>query len=65
MEPLDAKAPKTAAQKKAILDKVRLPEDWKMALADELTSENMDNLRAFLKEAYQSPDSIYPSATDV
>ena len=63
MEPLDAKAPKTAAQKKAILDKVRLPEDWKMALADELTSENMDNLRAFLKEAYQSPDSIYPPAS--
>ncbi|MGP5104038.1 uracil-DNA glycosylase [Psychrobacter celer] len=62
MEHLDAKAAKTAAQKKAILDKVRLPEDWKMALADELTSENMDNLRAFLKEAYQSPDSIYPPA---
>lgn len=62
MESLDAKAPKTAAQKKAILDKVRLPEDWKMALADELTSENMDNLRAFLKEAYQSPGSVYPPA---
>ncbi|MDV2860257.1 uracil-DNA glycosylase [Psychrobacter sp. CAM01] len=62
MESLDAKSPKTAAQKKAILDKVRLPEDWKMALADELTSENMDKLRTFLKKAYQSSDSIYPPA---
>lgn len=53
---------KTAAQKQAILDKVRLPEDWKAALADELTSDNMDTLREFLKEAYQSGDSIYPPA---
>ncbi len=53
---------KTAAQKQAILDKVRLPEDWKAALADELTSDNMDTLREFLKEAYQSNDSIYPPA---
>lgn len=53
---------KTAVQKQAILDKVRLPEDWKAALADELTSDNMDTLREFLKEAYQSGDSIYPPA---
>ncbi|WP_201596510.1 uracil-DNA glycosylase [Psychrobacter fulvigenes] len=53
---------KTAAQKQAILDKVRLPEDWKAALADELTSDNMDTLREFLKEAYQSGDSVYPPA---
>lgn len=53
---------KTAEQKKAILDNVRLPEDWKLALEDELTSDNMDNLRAFLKQAYQSGDSIYPPA---
>lgn len=53
---------KTEAQKQAILDNVRLPEDWKTALADELTSDNMDNLRAFLKQAYQSGDSVYPPA---
>ena len=54
---------KTAAQKQAILDKVRLPEDWKAALADELTSDNMDTLREFLKEVYQSGDSVYPPAS--
>ncbi|WP_350558757.1 uracil-DNA glycosylase [Psychrobacter sp. CAL346-MNA-CIBAN-0220] len=54
--------PKTAAQKQAILDNVRLPNDWKMALVDELTSDNMDDLRAFLKQAYQSDESIYPPA---
>lgn len=59
---LPAAPTKTSEQKKAILDKVRLPEDWKMALADELTSENMDTLRAFLKQAYQSDNSIYPPA---
>ncbi len=53
---------KTAAEKKAILDNVRLPVDWKMALEDELTSDNMDELRAFLKEAYQSNTSVYPPA---
>ena len=53
---------KTAAEKQAILDNVKLPEDWKRALADELTSENMDDLREFLKQAYQSDDSIYPPA---
>ncbi len=55
-------ATKTAAEKKEILDKVKLPEDWKKALEDELTSENMDELREFLKQAYQSNDSIYPPA---
>jgi uracil-DNA glycosylase len=53
---------KTVEQKQAILDKVRLPEDWKVALADELTSTNMDDLREFLQHAYQSNDSIYPPA---
>ena len=56
------KPSKTAAQKQAILDKVRLPADWKNALADALTSDNMDGLREFLKQAYQSDDSIYPPA---
>lgn len=58
----DLTTEKTAAQKQAILDNVRLPEDWKLALEGELTSDNMDNLRAFLKQAYQSNDSIYPPA---
>jgi uracil-DNA glycosylase len=53
---------KTAEQKQAILNNVRLPEDWKLALINELTSDNMDDLRAFLKQAYQSNDSIYPPA---
>ncbi len=53
---------KTAAEKKAILDKVQLPEDWKLALEDELTSNNMDDLRVFLKQAYQSDTSVYPPA---
>lgn len=53
---------KSDAKKQAILDKVKLPDDWKNALADELTSSNMDELRAFLKQAYQSGDSIYPPA---
>lgn len=62
-EPADNKmTEKTVAEKKAILDNVRLPEDWKLALADELTSDNMDDLRAFLKQAYQSTDGIYPPA---
>ena len=56
------KTTKTAQQKQEILDKVRLPEDWKTALADELTSDNMDNLRAFLKHAYSSEVSVYPPA---
>ena len=53
---------KTVAEKQAILDNVKLPEDWKRALADELTSENMDILREFLKQAYQSDASVYPPA---
>jgi uracil-DNA glycosylase len=49
MELFDEKTTKTSEQKQAILDNVRLPEDWKTALAEELTSHNMDDLRAFLK----------------
>jgi len=62
MELFDEKTTKTPEQKQAILDNVRLPTDWKTALAEELTSENMDKLRAFLKEAYQSEESVYPPA---
>lgn len=59
---ISATTTKTAAEKQAILDKVRLPEDWKQALAEELTSENMDAIRDFLKHAYQSDVSVYPPA---
>lgn len=57
-----ATSQKTAAEKEAILAKVRMPEDWKAALADELTSDNMDNIRAFLKQEYQAGKTIYPPA---
>lgn len=53
-------AEKTDQQKQQILSKVKLPEDWKTALADELTSENMDNLRDFLREEYSAGKTIYP-----
>lgn len=59
-EVITVKTDKSAAQKQAILDKVKLPEDWKQALGDVLTSDNMDNLREFLKQTYQADDSIYP-----
>ena len=62
MELFDEQTTKTPEQKQAILDNVRLPTDWKTALAEELTSENMDKLRTFLKEAYQSEESVYPPA---
>lgn len=57
-----ATSQKTAAEKEAILAKVRMPEDWKAALADELTSDNMDNIRSFLKQEYQAGKTIYPPA---
>ncbi|WP_131667233.1 uracil-DNA glycosylase [Psychrobacter pygoscelis] len=53
---------KTNAEKEAILANVRMPEDWKSALADELTSDNMDNLRTFLRQEYQAGKTIYPPA---
>ncbi|PIE48059.1 MAG: uracil-DNA glycosylase [Gammaproteobacteria bacterium] len=56
---------KSAEQKKAILDKVQLPNDWKQALADELTSDNMDNLRAFLRAEYAKGKTIYPPANQI
>lgn len=64
MDLFDAAGPsqKTAAEKEAILAKVRMPEDWKAALAEELTSDNMDNIRAFLKQEYQAGKTIYPPA---
>lgn len=56
---------KTEQQKKEILDKVQLPEDWKNALTDELLSENMDALREFLRSEYQAGESVYPPANQI
>ncbi len=44
----------------ATLQKVQLPDDWKMALADILLSPTMDNLRSFLKNEYTQGKTIYP-----
>lgn len=51
---------KTAQEKEAILARVQMPEDWKQALAEELTSTNMDKLRDFLKQQYQDKKVVYP-----
>ncbi len=56
---------KSEAEKQAILARVQMPEDWKLALIDELTSQNMDNLREFLKQEYGSGKSIYPKASQM
>lgn len=48
-------------EQQAILDKVKLPDDWKQALADELTSDNMASIREFLKQAYSDGKTIYPA----
>lgn len=53
---------KSEEEKQAILAKVKMPEDWKVALADELTSDNMDQLRTFLRSEYQAGKTIYPPA---
>ncbi|MDO4441182.1 MAG: uracil-DNA glycosylase [Moraxella sp.] len=44
----------------AKLNKVQLPDDWKVALAPFLLSETMDNLRAFLQSEYAQNKTIYP-----
>lgn len=50
-------------EKQAILEKVRMPDDWKNALAEELTSDNMDNIRQFLKQEYTAGKTLYPPAS--
>lgn len=50
-------------EQQAILANVRMPDDWKKALADELLSQNMDNIRAFLKTQYGEQKTIYPPAS--
>ncbi|MFD1133152.1 uracil-DNA glycosylase [Psychrobacter sanguinis] len=42
-----------------------MPEDWKLALADELTSQNMDNLREFLRQEYSAGKTIYPKGSQM
>lgn len=42
------------------LQKVQLPDDWKMALSDILLSSTMDELRAFLQQQYAEGKTIYP-----
>ena len=54
--------PTWTAEQQAILDNVRMPDDWKRALADELVSDNMANIRAFLKQQYADNKEIYPPA---
>ncbi|MDO4897258.1 MAG: uracil-DNA glycosylase [Moraxella sp.] len=47
-------------QQLAILQKAQLPDDWKTALSHELVSDNMANLREFLKNEYAQGKTIYP-----
>lgn len=56
---------KTPEQKQAILARVQLPEDWKQALADTLTNDNMDSLREFLRSEYHAGKTIYPPSNQM
>lgn len=55
--------PTYTPEQQAILDNVKLPDDWKAALADELTSDNMVNLRQFLRAEYDAGKTLYPPAS--
>ena len=61
----DSDNQKTDAEKQAILEQVKMPDDWKQALAEELTSPNMDDLRDFLKQQYQAGKTIYPKGSQM
>lgn len=54
----------TEAQQ-AILARVQLPDDWKAALAPALLSDEMDKLRAFLREQYAQNREIYPPKSQI
>lgn len=54
----------TPAQQ-ATLAKVKMPEDWKQALSDALTSDNMDNIRQFLRAQYEAGKTIYPAGSQM
>ena len=49
----------------AKLDKVRLPNEWKHALQTALLSPSMDELREFLRQAYDNGKTIYPPKADI
>lgn len=42
------------------LNRIQLPDDWKMALARSLLSQEMDDLRVFLQHEYAQGKTIYP-----
>ena len=50
-------------EQQSTLAKVKLPEDWKTALAEALTSDNMNHIRAFLREQYDANKVIYPAGS--
>lgn len=47
------------------LDKVQLPDDWKIALAKPLLSPSMDKLREFLRQEYQNDKVVYPPKNEI
>ncbi|UNU73262.1 uracil-DNA glycosylase [Moraxella nasovis] len=51
--------------KAAILARVQLPDDFKFALADVLTSDSMASLRAFLQAEYAQNKTIYPPKSQI
>ncbi len=55
--------PNLTPEQQKILEKVRMPEDWKQALAEELTSENMEKIRVFLRAQYAQGKTLYPPAS--
>lgn len=50
-------------QQQAVLANVKMPDDWKHALAEELTSDNMNHIRQFLKEQYAQGKTLYPAGS--
>ena len=54
-----------SAEQLAVLDRVRLPTDWKVALAPALLSSDMVALREFLKNEYACGKVIYPPKSQI
>lgn len=54
-----------SSQQLATLQKVQLPDDWKMALANALLSPAMDKLRVFLQQEYNQGKVIYPQKSQI
>ncbi|MDO4894491.1 uracil-DNA glycosylase [Moraxella sp.] len=52
-------------QQQAMLQKVQLPDDWKMALAPALLSDEMNALRGFLQEQYAQGKVIFPPKSQI